>query len=361
MSSDKKSISVDRNREFYQAKFDYYRLMNTCVVIVTCLSSITYYFSDIYLIGHWDLATLPARLFILIPFVIFLIVNKKVRDYRVMVPITYLMAHIIMWCTIWACTKLPTLTFASDGFIIICAIFIVFGIAAPFKWAIVLHGLIFVDILVADTFLHYPELDMMLMLGIPFYLGISVFIWGIEKVFVDQYIIKSKLEDNAIHDQLTGIYNRNIIQKLTKMDNSFSNFYKEDLCMILLDIDYFKKVNDTYGHESGDIVLKEIVELIQKKLRKTDYFIRWGGEEFVIIIEAPLDVSMKKAEEIREYIEKNTNKICPVTISAGVSRYRGGDYRDTVKRADEALYGAKNSGRNKVCCGELMMTKKDND
>ena len=84
------------------------------------------------------------------------------------VPLSYLIAHSIMWCTIWACAYLPDLTFASDGFIIIMAIFIFFGFAAPGKWSVIFTGLIFLDIGVANTFLHYPELLMMLILAFRF-------------------------------------------------------------------------------------------------------------------------------------------------------------------------------------------------
>lgn len=343
---------IDRNREFYQAKFEYYRIMNTIMVIVTCLSATTYYFSDIYLIGKIDFSTLFARLFIILPLAGFMFINHKVKDYRVMVPITYAMAHCIMWCTIAACTKLPRLTFASDGFIIICAVFMVFGIAAPFKWAIVFHGLIFADILIADTFLHYPELDMMLVLGIPFYLGISAFIWGIEKVFVDQYIIKNKLEDNAVTDQLTGVFNRKILQRLSKNEDAVLNEYTDELSVIIFDIDFFKNVNDTYGHESGDNVLKEIVECAKHNLRKDDYLIRWGGEEFVVLMKTSKENALLKAEEIRKYVESNAGKVCAVTISAGVAQHEGGDYTETIARADKALYEAKNTGRNKVCLAD---------
>ena len=98
------------------------------------------------------------------------------------VPLSYLIAHSIMWCTIWACAYLPDLTFASDGFIIIMAIFIFFGFAAPGKWSVIFTGLIFLDIGVANTFLHYPELLMMLILGIPFYGGICLVVWAMERM-----------------------------------------------------------------------------------------------------------------------------------------------------------------------------------
>ena len=100
--------------------------------------------------------TVPARIAILFPFAIFMIVNAKVNDYRIIVPISYLVGHSVMWCTIGACVYLPDLTFASDGFIIIMAAFILLGFAAPCKWGIVLTGPIFFFISVANTFLHYP-------------------------------------------------------------------------------------------------------------------------------------------------------------------------------------------------------------
>ena len=131
------------------------------------------------------------------------------------VPLSYLIAHSIMWCTIWACAYLPDLTFASDGF----------------------TGLIFLDIGVANTFLHYPELLMMLILGIPFYGGICLVVWAMERSYVYQYVAQRMLEESAYHDQLTGLFNRNIIDTLMDENKSLQCFGGEDISVLLFDID----------------------------------------------------------------------------------------------------------------------------
>lgn len=343
---------MKKDRTFYQSKFEHYRTMNMWIVITSCISSLFYVISDWYLFGQINTITVPARMTILIPFIIFMIINARVRDCRIMVPLSYLVAHGIMWCTIWACTYLPDLTFASDGFIIIMAVFIFFGFAAPAKWSIVFTGLIFADILLANTFLHYPELTMMLILGIPFYGGICLVDWAVERSYVFQYVAKRMLEESAFHDQLTGLFNRNIIESIVDEHRALKCFDGKGISILIFDIDFFKKVNDTYGHESGDMVLKEVVDVSMSVLELPNYMIRWGGEEFLVIMEGNLTKAREQAEKIRCAIEQNTGAVCPVTISAGVTGYHGGDYNASVQLADRALYLAKNNGRNRV---ELYM------
>lgn len=341
---------MKKDRIFYQAKFEYYRVMNMWIVIACCLLSLFYVISDWYLFGCINTITIPARTVILIPFVVFMIINTKIKDYRIIVPMSYLIAHCIMWGTIWACVYLPDLTYASDGFIIIMAVFIFFGFAAPMKWSIVLTGLIFADIGIANTFLHYPEFMMMLILGVPFYMGICVVDWAVERSYVYQYQAIQMLEESAYHDQLTGIYNRNIIDNLVDDNKVFSCFEDNKMAVLLFDIDFFKKVNDTYGHKGGDVVLQEVVEIAKEQLHEPHYIVRWGGEEFLILLNESLGNAVKCAENMRQAVQQKTKKVCPVTISIGVTQYRGEDYNASVQRADQALYCAKNTGRNQVIC-----------
>lgn len=349
---------MKKDRTFYQAKFEYYRNINMWLVIVISISSLFYTISDWYLFGQINLITVPARTAILIPFAIFMIVNAKDNDYRIIVPISYLVGHSVMWCTIGACVYLPDLTFASDGFIIIMAAFILLGFAAPCKWGIVLTGLIFVDIAVANTFLHYPEFAMMLILGIPFYVGICMIDYAIEQTYLAQYEAKRQLEENAYHDQLTGIYNRNIMDSIIDEKKCFRCFGGKNLCVQLMDIDLFKHVNDTYGHEGGDVVLKEIVKLaVSQTMDVPNYMIRWGGEEFLLITQESPVMAVNRAEKIRRTIETQARSVCPVTVSIGVTLYEGGDYNHAVQKADQALYIAKNSGRNQVYVEESMQGK----
>jgi diguanylate cyclase len=123
---------------------------------------------------------------------------------------------------------------------------------------------------------------------------------------------------------------------------------------MVCDIDFFKKINDTYGHKVGDLALKKLASLLQERLRVNDIITRYGGEEFAIILpHTGLEGAQKAAEGIRSYIDKATfsykGKTIPLTISVGVSKFIKGDDKNSVfERADRALYLAKNSGRNAV-------------
>ena len=116
-----------------------------------------------------------------------------------------------------------------------------------------------------------------------------------------------------------------------------------------MDVDFFKEVNDKYGHEAGDKVLVHLADILRRNVRENDYVIRWGGEEFLVIMPGlAYDKVNLVAEQLRAGIEKSNNEVCTTTISIGVARYDGNDYHATIRKADEALYEAKNSGRNKV-------------
>lgn len=340
---------MKKDNVFYQSKFEYYRTINLAVVIICSLSSLSYLISDWYIFGRIDLSTVAPRSIVFIPMVLFLIVNHLVRDYRVIVPLSYLVAHGIMWSTIGACYYLPDLSFASDGFIIIMAIFIFFGFAAPWKWSVFFTGLLFVDIWIADSFLHYPDFAMMIVLGVPFYFAIGLMDWIVEHSYVGKYETNLILSESALHDQLTGCYNRNILEKLVNTENdSFTCFEGRPVSVMIFDIDFFKKVNDTYGHVGGDVVLKEVVSIAKEQLDIENYMLRWGGEEFLIIVPEDLEHAKARAEEIRLAIARKSYKICKVTVSVGVTLYKEEDYKVAVQRADSALYRAKNLGRNRV-------------
>jgi diguanylate cyclase (GGDEF)-like protein len=163
---------------------------------------------------------------------------------------------------------------------------------------------------------------------------------------------KKELEHLIITDSLTGIYNRRYFNKILKKEISRAQRYEHDLSLIMFDIDHFKKVNDTYGHNIGDEVLIEYTKLIKTQLRDTDVFCRIGGEEFMIILpHVNLNEAEKIAEKLRVQIQES-KKILPITMSFGVVQYvLGEDSEHIYKRVDEALYKAKESGRNKVVVG----------
>ncbi|MDP2167633.1 MAG: GGDEF domain-containing protein [Thermodesulfovibrionales bacterium] len=150
----------------------------------------------------------------------------------------------------------------------------------------------------------------------------------------------------SLHDPLTGLANRRLMEINIEKSLAVSKRYGTPLSVIMLDIDFFKKYNDTYGHSSGDKLLAGIAGIILEAVRKSDFAVRYGGEEFLILLPGTgAGEAQIAAQRIRTSVEEKTE----VTISLGVSSYREGMSReDIIGRADNALYLAKQKGRNRV-------------
>ena len=171
-----------------------------------------------------------------------------------------------------------------------------------------------------------------------------------------------KTLENATLDALTGLNNRHMFYQRLSETTSNAKRQKTSLCCIMTDIDFFKSVNDTYGHSAGDLALKSVAKTIKKELREYDIASRYGGEEFAILLpNTTLDEAGKVAERLRKQVEKKKINIeelkidgikeISVTISIGVSLYNPNlmkDSEDLYKLADKGLYIAKESGRNRV-------------
>ena len=152
-------------------------------------------------------------------------------------------------------------------------------------------------------------------------------------------------------DPLTQIYNRIKFNDSLSRETIRSKRYQTELSLIMIDIDHFKGINDTYGHDVGDDVLKSLAELFMECTRETDICARWGGEEFMLLLpHTNLENASKLAERIRARIEKKSFKPAPtVTASLGVTQFVESDNDETfIKRVDRALYMAKEKGRNRV-------------
>lgn len=173
--------------------------------------------------------------------------------------------------------------------------------------------------------------------------------------------VYAEILKHATLDALTGFYNRRQLEERIKQETAKAKRQKTPLCAIMIDIDYFKKVNDRYGHAAGDLVLKTVSKTMRSQLREYDIAGRYGGEEFAILLPfTKTDEAVMVAERLRQAVENKTidlskvnleiaNKNINATISLGVYQFKTTDTpHDLLKKADEALYQAKESGRNKV-------------
>jgi len=173
-------------------------------------------------------------------------------------------------------------------------------------------------------------------------------------------VLNNKLKELSVVDELSGLYNRrHFYDTLTKTMKIFSRVrgrgYSSTFSLVIMDIDNFKKVNDTYGHLIGDLAIKHVADLIKKNTRLSDYVFRYGGDEFAVILP---DTDVKGSKELAERLRK-TVEISPLqfngtvltmTLSLGASTFQDQvDSMEIVQEADMKLYESKNKGRNCVC------------
>jgi diguanylate cyclase (GGDEF)-like protein len=163
-----------------------------------------------------------------------------------------------------------------------------------------------------------------------------------------------KLEDMATTDRLTGVANRHLFESIFEHVARSIKRYPRPVSLISIDIDYFKKVNDTHGHHAGDMVLQGVCTVIQESARDSDTLCRWGGEEFVMLLDnCSLEEAIKRADAIREAVKAHNiafgRMTINVTLSMGVTGYHAGEPLERIlSRADTALYQAKEEGRDRV-------------
>ena len=171
----------------------------------------------------------------------------------------------------------------------------------------------------------------------------------------------SSIKNIALYDTLTNLYNRRYFEERLGLVAQKSFYEGTALSLVMIDIDHFKKINDTFGHTEGDKVLREVSSLLKASVRKKDTVARYGGEEFILILpEAGTEESSMIAERIRRLVESTPFEVSRarinLTISLGISNFpshRARSKEELVKMADQALYDAKRGGRNRVCIYNL--------
>ncbi|MBR5555168.1 GGDEF domain-containing protein [bacterium] len=165
----------------------------------------------------------------------------------------------------------------------------------------------------------------------------------------------------SVTDPLTGLYNRRHFDNMIEREFLRAQRYSNDLSIALIDVDFFKKVNDTHGHLCGDYVLKEVAYLTLQTFRKTDMVFRYGGEEILVILtETPLEKAVIPLERLRKSIENYPfnydGKDIKITVSIGVESLceETHNFEELIDHADKALYKAKDNGRNQVVTSSAL-------
>jgi diguanylate cyclase (GGDEF)-like protein len=201
-------------------------------------------------------------------------------------------------------------------------------------------------IYISSYFIEYVDFSGFLALMLPLNIACIVANYAMNVVYYDHYETKKQLERASECDPLTGLYNRNKMKSITSLDGNFlitkGNI---GICCLLVDIDYFKRVNDEFGHEAGDVLLRQVSEILSACVRDSDIVIRWGGEEFFVLL---YECDQQQAENVAERIRESVENLASITVSIGVAVHNGKSWEESVNHADLALYRAKDRGRNNV-------------
>ncbi|MHB1646665.1 MAG: GGDEF domain-containing protein [Candidatus Acididesulfobacter diazotrophicus] len=229
--------------------------------------------------------------------------------------------------------------------------------------------LVLVILFISSNFLIYSDFSLLKNINesvfinakhfiyISFILEFILFISAITVIWIitryKNIFFGKNFEDIAMTDSLTGLYNRRYFDSFYENIFDQASRYGTIFSLIMCDIDHFKKINDTYGHDKGDLVLKEVAKILKNNMRKSDIASRYGGEEFIVVLpQTGLSKSLDVARKIKTLISKisikDTGKI---TISIGVISYSKefeDKSKDFLKKVDELLYEAKNRGRNRI-------------
>lgn len=350
---------LDREKleDFYSAKYNYYKDFSIKVILLAILVSAAMWIVDCLIIGGMSLNTILPRMAMLLLLYPYMKITR-LHNYKTNIVLSYLVLYMVDACVIWVAIVQGDNTHLSDTFTMLQLFYMAFGMAVPRELAQGFHLGHIIALLLAN--IAIPELNLLAIIVIQAiaYFGIQLILNALEMDFMDKYSSSEEKDKLIVHDQLTKAFNRNKIQEMCL--GTSNELEIKRAAFLLFDIDFFKKVNDNYGHDAGDKVLQNLVDITKLYVRKTDYIVRWGGEEFLIILPDCGEGKAKNiANTIRESVQAHPAEMCGATLSIGIAIYYGGDYNETVKKADKALYYAKEHGRNKVVMINDIEEQKD--
>lgn len=294
---------------------------------------------------------IKLHLLIIVPMLLSLsFLAYKKRFYQVLMPCLALFPVISLSVHVYICTLLDDNTiFLTEGYLGIVWIFIISGmtlryalVSATITSTILITAGYYILTKPGDYAMHVYWIFCSYSFGL---IGAFIFDqsrWGI---FSSQH----KLQKLAVTDSLTGIYNRSKFNQIITEKFSQDSQNESQFGLIIIDIDHFKRINDSHGHEVGDQVIRKVAKVLSETIAKNDTIVRWGGEEFVVIVTSSDSQSLSvQCERLRKSINEAKFPLgISVTISLGGTLYKEKDSKDLLLiRADNALYQAKEQGRN---------------
>lgn len=335
---------------------------NSLVILLAWIMG--YVFIDEYLLGSYFI--LSSIGYIIFPFVIYININLKFSDPS-LTKIQISWQLIMLTLCMYAAPQLRVLLITNYLLILIFAIFKFHPKQLPYLaaslafsyFAVILAQFYFSPITIDWNYEFLISLVFVLALVVVNLLAMEIATLRFTLKRRNQYlaIMTEKNKQLAITDSLTGLSNRRQIMRDLSRQKALGDRGNYNFCVVFVDLDYFKQVNDTYGHATGDKVLQQVAELLKTSIRNVDFVARLGGEEFVLVL-VQMDYSsgLALADRVREILAQQTfttatqeQKIFNLTASFGVASFKPGEsIADLIDRADKAVYLAKNSGRNQV-------------
>jgi len=201
--------------------------------------------------------------------------------------------------------------------------------------------------------LAFPNISLLLQVYIAsaFYIAVLYLVSRIKEQYVSEHVLAGDMSKLAMIDSLTQVDNRRLLTQLLREEVNRAERHNLPLSVLMFDLDRFKYINDTFGHNTGDEVLRDVAAHIQETIRTSDPFGRWGGDEFLVLAtNTDGKQAVELAERLRDTLEKyHFSTADKVTASFGVTTYQNGDSPETlIRRADMGLYKAKSGGRNRI-------------
>lgn len=298
---------------------------------------------------------LKLHLFVVVPMLLTIsLLAYKQRYYHIVMPALALFPVISIACHIYISSELTQRApFLTEGYLGVFWIFIVSGMTFGYALAC---ALVTSTMLLVSGFYILPDSDLYTMhvfwvfCSFSFgFLGALIFDRSRKAIFCNQ----QELHRLAVTDELTGVFNRNQLNSVLSQEMMRDRRYDKSFGVVMIDIDNFKNINDTFGHAAGDEVLKNAAQVLSESIRSSDTLVRWGGEEFVVIaIEVDEHSLFELSEKLRKRIDNESfDAVDKVTVSIGAALFRKNDSEDSLLlRADKALYEAKEKGRNTTVC-----------